>query len=83
MPTSEIMNYLSLGCIMSGLDGLFSSLYGVSLHAVEMEPGEAWHYNVHKLVSIMRYPLCLVCLTLSEFGSSPSTEFPFVQPEES
>ena len=53
MPTSEIMNYLSLGCIMSGLDGLFSSLYGVSLHAVEMEPGEAWHYNVHKLVSIM------------------------------
>ncbi|KAK7090831.1 mitochondrial intermediate peptidase-like [Littorina saxatilis] len=47
--TNEIMAYLSLGSIMSGLDGLFSSLYGVSLHTVEMQPGEAWHYDVHKL----------------------------------
>ena len=53
MPTNEIMAYLSLGCIMSGLDGLFSSLYGVSLHTVEVEPGEAWHYDVHKLVNTL------------------------------
>ena len=57
VPTNEIMNYLSLGCIMSGLDGLFSSLYGVSLHAVEMQPGESWHYDIHKLVNTLHYSL--------------------------
>lgn len=47
--TNEVMGYLSLGAVMSGLDGLFKALYGVSLCTTQMEPGEAWNYDIHKL----------------------------------
>lgn len=49
VPTNEIMAYLSLGSVMSGLDGLFRSLYGVSLRTEEVQPGETWNYDVIKL----------------------------------
>ena len=44
------MNYLSLGCVMDGLNRLFTALYGISLHVQPMKKGESWHYDIHKLV---------------------------------
>ncbi|XP_076453818.1 mitochondrial intermediate peptidase-like [Babylonia areolata] len=49
VPSGEVMAYLSLGSVMSGLDGLFRALYGVSLHTQHVQHGETWHYDVIKL----------------------------------
>lgn len=49
---TDIAPYLSLGCVMSGLDGLFSALCGVSLKPMDIEHGEAWHHDVHKLAVV-------------------------------
>ncbi|XP_046383083.1 mitochondrial intermediate peptidase [Ischnura elegans] len=46
---SEICPYFSLGACMQGLNLLLQSIYGVSLHREEMEPGESWSPDVHKL----------------------------------
>lgn len=47
--STDISQYLSLGCVMSGLDNLLTALYGVTLEKKAMEPGETWHHDVHKL----------------------------------
>lgn len=60
---SDIAPYLSLGCVMSGLDNLFSSLWDVKLQTQEMVPGESWHFDVHKLVGIYLSQSAYSCCT--------------------
>lgn len=50
--SSELMPYLSLGCVMHGLSCLLTDLYGVSLQREEADAGELWTQDVHKLAVI-------------------------------
>ncbi|KAG8212643.1 hypothetical protein J437_LFUL018774 [Ladona fulva] len=45
----DLCPYFSLGACMQGIDRLLHSLYGISLHCEETEPGEVWSSDVHKL----------------------------------
>ena len=45
----ELKDFLSLGCIISGLDQLFGKLYGVNLVLELSEEGEVWSDEVLKL----------------------------------
>ncbi|XP_034102528.1 mitochondrial intermediate peptidase [Drosophila albomicans] len=49
---NEFLPYFSLGGCMEGLDNLLHSLYGVRLQTAEMEPGESWHSDIHKLAVV-------------------------------
>lgn len=61
---SDLSPYFSLGACMQGLDVLLNSLYGISLNCQEMEPGESWSPDVHKLAvkdedgSLLGYIFC-------------------------
>jgi len=48
----DSMPYFSLGCVMEGLNKLFQSLFAVSLEHVQLEEGEAWAENIHKLAVV-------------------------------
>ncbi|XP_071441409.1 mitochondrial intermediate peptidase isoform X2 [Hetaerina americana] len=63
---SEICPYFSLGACMQGLNLLLQSLYGVSLHREEMEPGESWSHDVHKL-SVKEEDGCLLGYIYCDF----------------
>ncbi|XP_005107555.1 mitochondrial intermediate peptidase [Aplysia californica] len=52
MSNMDSMPFFSLGCVMEGLNQLFQCLFAVSLHHVQMEPGEAWTEDIHKLAVV-------------------------------
>ncbi|KAJ2851908.1 Mitochondrial intermediate peptidase [Coemansia brasiliensis] len=45
----SLADYFSLGRVVLGLSRVFSRLFGVTLRAVEPQPGEVWHADVRKL----------------------------------
>ncbi|XP_071051921.1 mitochondrial intermediate peptidase [Onthophagus taurus] len=47
--TIEYSPYFSLGACMDGLNHLFTSLYGITLEEVKINPGETWIEDVYKL----------------------------------
>lgn len=49
---SDLSPYFSLGCCMEGLNNLFKQLFDVKLQPVEVETGEVWSYDVHKLAVV-------------------------------
>ncbi|KAL5005339.1 hypothetical protein ScPMuIL_018795 [Solemya velum] len=49
---NDVTPYLSLGCCMEGLNTLFKHLYNVTLQKLEVQPGEVWSYDVHKLAVV-------------------------------
>lgn len=50
--SSEYSPYFSLGACMEGLSNIFSSLYGIRLEDVPLQPGEVWVSDVYKLAVI-------------------------------
>jgi intermediate peptidase len=44
----SMKNWFSLDSCLGGLDGLFRSLFGVSLKVMPVKKGEVWHPNVYK-----------------------------------
>ncbi|XP_033761242.1 LOW QUALITY PROTEIN: mitochondrial intermediate peptidase-like [Pecten maximus] len=48
----EVMPYFSLGGCMEGLNNLYNCLFNVSLKDVQLENGEAWVKDIHKLAVV-------------------------------
>lgn len=71
MSNVDSLPYFSLGCVMEGINQLFQCLFAVSLQHVEMEPGEAWHDDIYKLVHTRRFQVYVCFLVMVYAYVSP------------
>ncbi|KAG8746716.1 Mitochondrial intermediate peptidase [Ceratobasidium sp. 414] len=52
LPTSPVHSFFSVGTVIQGLSRLFHHIYGMSLRADDIRPGEGWDPCVRKLAVV-------------------------------